>query len=155
MAKGRPTKLTNEAIETAKAYVSELDTMIPTSLLPTVERLAIKLDVHRDTLYEWAKIPGRNEGEALKVYNARVRLNVAFSDIFTRLLAVQSDKLLQNSLIGRYNPVISKLMLSKHGYVDTQKVDQNNSGEQKIIVETRRYTPDEVSQESAGDVGVN
>lgn len=113
--KGRPTKLSKEKLETARQYISDNDTMNPTALLPTVERLSIILDVHRDTLYEWAD------------------KNAEFSDILRHLMAVQGDKLLQNSLIGRYNPVITKLMLSKHGYVDKQEVDQNVTGDVSFV----------------------
>jgi len=111
MTKGRPTKLTPELIELAQNYVNEGDTNDPTSLLPTIERLCILLGVHRDTLYAWEKE------------------NADISDILTHLRFVQGDKLIQNSLIGRYNANISKMMLSKHGYVEQTATDITTNGE--------------------------
>ena len=108
---GAPTKLTPELIEIARAYVDEKDTMNPVEVLPTIERLSIMLDVHRDTLYEWEKD------------------NKDFSDILRKLRAAQADKLLQNSLIGRYNAVITKLMLSKHGYIEKSEQDLTSGGD--------------------------
>jgi len=105
MVMGAPKKLTPELLDLAQIYVRENDTMSPTALLPTIERLSIILDVHRDTLYEWEKE------------------NKDFSDILRKLRASQADKLLQNSLIGRYNAVITKLMLSKHGYIEKTESD--------------------------------
>jgi hypothetical protein len=108
---GAPTKLTDKMIEVARSYVQEKDTMNPNEVLPTIERLSIMLDVHRDTLYEWEKH------------------SKEFSDILRKLRAAQADKLLQNALIGRYNPVITKLMLSKHGYVEKSEQDVTSGGE--------------------------
>lgn len=110
-AGGRPSKLTPEVIKLAQDYVSASDNMGVHQLLPTIERLALTLDVHRDTLQEWEKV------------------NVQFSVILGRLRAIQADKLLQNSLLGRYNPVISKLMLSKHGYIEKREEDITSGGE--------------------------
>jgi len=101
----RPTKMSPELLKMAQQYVADNDTMNPTTLLPTIERLSIILDVHKDTLYEWEK---EDKG---------------FSDVLRKLRAAQADKLLQNSLIGRYNAVITKLMLSKHGYVEQTQQD--------------------------------
>lgn len=111
MTLGRPTKLTLELIELARAYAQDKDTMDTKESLPTIERLSILLDVHRDTLYQWEKE------------------NESFSDILRKLRAAQADKLVQNSLIGKYNPVITKLMLSKHGYVEQSATDITTKGE--------------------------
>lgn len=104
---GRPTKLTPEVVIKAWQYVNASDNMSVNSLLPTVERLALIIDVNTDTLYDWSKT------------------NDEFSDILRRLKQQQADKLLQNGLAGRYNPVITKLMLSKHGYVERSEQDTN------------------------------
>jgi len=105
MAGGRPTKLTDEVIEQARAHVDSFDVSINT-LLPTVEGLAIDLNISRDTLYEWAKE------------------SKEFSDILADLKVRQANKLLQNSLANRYNSTIAKLLLSsKHGYIEQTKID--------------------------------
>jgi hypothetical protein len=119
---GRPTKLTPELMVKANQYLasctdsSELvgdnrPTVIWKVKLPTIEGLANYLDVSRDILYDWEK---DNEG---------------FSYILTRVRNEQAERLINNSLAGNYNPVISKLLLSKHGYIEKSEQDLNHSGE--------------------------
>lgn len=118
MTMGRPTKLTPELIADAELFLSEHDVSVHT-LLPTIEGLALRLNISRDTLYQWAK----NDKD--------------FSDILEKLRQMQANKLLQNGVIGKYNPVISKLMLSKHGYVDKTETDLTSGGDklQTALVE--------------------
>ncbi len=108
---GRPTKLTDELIAQAKDHVDNFDVSIAT-LLPTIEGLALELDVSRDTIYEWEKE------------------NKQFSDIVSNLRSKQAQKLIQNSLQNRYNASIAKLILSgKHGYVEKNESDITSGGE--------------------------
>ncbi len=72
--------------------------------LPSIEGLALFLKVSRDTLYEWEK----NYQE--------------FSDILEKVKQSQAERLLNNGLSGDYNSTISKLILTKHGYVDKQEI---------------------------------
>lgn len=75
--------------------------------LPTKERLALKLGVSRPTVYKWAeKYP-------------------EFSELLEELMAIQADRLVQGGLSGDYNPTISKVMLSNHGYIEKNSVEQN------------------------------
>lgn len=109
-AGGRPTKLTDSMIELGWSYLDESDISTAT-LLPTVEGLALKLNIHRDTLYDWAKD------------------NEEFSDILAKLKSKQADKLIQNSLAGRYNATIAKMILSgKHGYIEQSATDLTTNG---------------------------
>jgi len=110
---GRPTVLTQEMLDTALEYVAESDNMGVTTLLPTMDRLALKLDVSRDTLYAWEKDATEEKASDLLK---------RFSYILMKLRAVQADKLIQNGLINRYNPAVTKMMLSKHGYVETKDI---------------------------------
>jgi len=89
-------------------------------LLPTIEGLALALNVSKDTLYEWEKI----EPE--------------FSDVLKKLRESQAQKLIQNSLVGRYNPLITKLMLSKHGYIEKKEVDNNINGNVQFVNDVPR-----------------
>lgn len=127
---GRPTKYTKEIIKKAEKYLSEcIDTTEQvitgesekfTSYkekikvnLPTIEGLAVYLEVHRDTLYEWEKEHDQ------------------FSDIIERLRGSQIKSLINNGLSGDYNPTIAKVLLSKHGYSEKQEIQ--HSGEIKTI----------------------
>jgi hypothetical protein len=112
---GRPSKLTVELLTKARQYVEDADNMSSTTLLPTKERLARILGIDRDTLKEWAKE------------------NDDFSAICKDLDVIQADKLVQNGLVGRYTPAITAIMLSKHGYVRQEQVDNNIQMVQPII----------------------
>jgi len=117
MPAGRPTKLTPELIEDGWKYLNELDVSVYT-LLPTVEGLAIKLGISRETVYQWEKD------------------NEEFSDIVKKLKVDQGEKLIQNALNNKYNASIAKLILSgKHGYVEKTEVDNNISGGVSISAE--------------------
>jgi hypothetical protein len=102
MGAGRPT--TYDAIKVAKAVVAYVKKRQQQHFLPTIEGLAVHIEVARATLYEWASE------------------HPEFSDILEQLKAAQADQLIQNGLVGHFNATITKLMLTKHGYVDKQDV---------------------------------
>lgn len=118
---GRPKEYTDEVIKKTRDYIDQCvdeeeefhktrgeksdgyDRLIRVKL-PTIEGLAVHLKVNRDTIYDWeTKYP-------------------EFSDILGELRAIQADRLLNNGLSGDYNPVIAKVLLTKHGYRDSQEV---------------------------------
>lgn len=72
--------------------------------LPTIEGLALHLEISRSTLYLWQKE------------------HQEFSDIIETLLQKQAQTLVNNGLQGTYNPTIAKVLLTKHGYTDKQEV---------------------------------
>jgi hypothetical protein len=74
--------------------------------LPTVEGLAVHLEIARSTVYACAKVFPE------------------FSDILEALLAAQGSQLIQNGVTGEYNSTITKLMLTKHGYTDKMEVTE-------------------------------
>lgn len=79
--------------------------------LPTLEGLALHIGVHKDTIQEWCK-----EHEEFSVF-------------VKRLLTKQAKMLLENGLSGDYNPMIAKLILSKHGYTEKTETDITTRGE--------------------------
>ena len=85
-------------------YVGDEDYVYKTVKIPTIEGLAYSLGVHKDTVYQWEK-----------EYSS-------FSDVTSELRAKQGDLLLKHGLSGEYNPVITKLMLDKHGYNERQEL---------------------------------
>lgn len=115
MRLGRPTEYTDDIFEQAREYLvrcndDELEDEKLRVNLPTIEGLAACLRVNRDTLYEWAKIYPE------------------FSDMLEEIRTNQAEKLINNGLAGRYNPTITKLLLTKHGYSDRQETDVTTAG---------------------------
>ena len=84
--------------------------------LPTLEGLALELEIHRDTIYEWCKE------------------HPEFSDIIERLKKKQADMLINYGLSGDYNPTISKVLLTKHGYIEKQETDVTSKGEKVTAI---------------------
>lgn len=72
--------------------------------LPTIEGLAIYLNVARSSIYLW------------------IEQNKEFSDIIEKLQAKQAEMLINSGLSGSYNPTIAKVLLTKHGYRDSQEI---------------------------------
>ncbi len=75
--------------------------------LPSIEGLAVFLNVARETIYDW-----KSKYEV-------------FSDIIEELLALQANRLLDGGISGAYNSTIAKLILSKHGYHDKQEIEHS------------------------------
>lgn len=81
---------------------------------PTIEGLALKLNIARRTIYEWAdRYPD-------------------FNHMVEWLQSKQAEMILKNSASGNYNPMIAKLILSKHGYKESQEVDVTSKGEKVV-----------------------
>jgi len=109
---GRPSEYGPEVLKKAKAYLNggwkgEGD------VVPIIEGLALSIGVCRDTVYQWAKDPEKKE----------------FSDIFKAVQAKQARLLASNGLTGVFNPTITKLFLSKHGYIEKTESDVTSGGE--------------------------
>jgi len=98
---GRPTKYNEETRNKALEYIDNFD--IDGAIIPTHEGMAEFLEVHRDTLYAWAKDESKD-----------------FSDILGRCNSKQARMVINGSLKGDYNATIAKLLLGKHGYHDKQ-----------------------------------
>jgi hypothetical protein len=122
MPAGRPTEITQELIDKASVFVTVRSIMSVHELLPTIEGLALDLHINRDTIYDW-----ESKGDATEDKDS---LLARFSDIVKELRWAQAEKLIQNSLRANYNPMMAKLMLSKHGYVEKSEQDITSKGEQ-------------------------
>lgn len=75
--------------------------------LPQVAGVALLFNVSKKTIYSW-----------IEEYKD-------FSDAMDYLYAKQETLLANNSLSGRYNPLISSTLLARHGYKDINQ-NQNN-----------------------------
>jgi len=84
--------------------------------IPTVEGLALYLNVARHTLYNWEKV------------------HEEFLHIMEKLRAKQAEALINNGLAGNYNPTISKVLLTKHGY--REGIENTGKDGEKLIPES-------------------
>jgi len=99
----RPSTL-EASIEPALKYVNG-GYLEAGDVIPTVAGLAVSLGKRRETMHVWAKE------------------NEKFSNIIEALLSLQEKGLINNSLTGNFNPTITKLLLSKHGYSERQEIE--------------------------------
>jgi hypothetical protein len=76
-------------------------------VVPTFVGLAIHLDVATKTIYNWATEENPN-----------------FLRIFTRVEQMQHRGLVNGGLSGGFNPAITKMMMTKHGYDEKAKPDE-------------------------------
>jgi hypothetical protein len=103
MEVGRPTSYTPKIIKAAWDYANG-GWITAGDKIPSVAGLSCEIGIHRDTCYAWAKEDGNQ-----------------FSDILKVIAQKQERELLNNGLSGEFNPPITKMMLSKHGYSDSVK----------------------------------
>lgn len=111
---GRPTKYNETIIDKVKDYMNtcgvftDPDTgKIISVNLPSIEGLAYEIKVSKNTLYEWEKD------------------HKEFQDIMDELRAKQATFLINNGLSGTFNPTITKVILTKHGY--REGIDQTTN----------------------------
>lgn len=115
MAAGRPTKYNKQIIEKSLDYLENY--MTYGDVIPQVAGLALHLGVRRETLHQWAKEDDKED----------------FSNIFEDVKGAQEKRLINGSLEGDFNPAISKMLLTKHGYSDKQEIQQDvTSGGEKL-----------------------
>lgn len=133
MPAGRPTIYSEELLEKAKAYIDQSED-VPRAVgkvimidvnLPTIEGLAFHLEIHKDTIYTW------------------IKEKPEFSDLIGQLQAKQVKRLINMGLSGMYNPTIAKVLLAKHGYKESQEVEQKTIVKDERIDESK-LTDDEL-----------
>ena len=105
MAGGRPTTYSAEALAQAQAYVNEF---VPTNdeAIPTVAGMAFALSISKNTIHNWAKDEDKPE----------------FLVLFEAMMARQEMMLVSGGLKTTFNPTITKLILTNHGYTDKAEV---------------------------------
>lgn len=110
-AGGRPSLYTPQIIIDFNQYLQDAT---PENMeIATVEGLALKLGISKDTLYEWAKI------------------HPEFSDALCKLKMEQKQQLIKTGIFGgkEINAGIVALMLKvNHDMVETQKTDITSGG---------------------------
>ncbi len=108
MTTGRPSKLTDALIEQAGRYATK-DYRLQGEVIPTIEGLAVFLNVSRNTVYNW-------KAE-----------NQEFLHILETSCQCRPRSLFSNGLTGDFNSTITKLILTKHGYSDRVEQDVTSS----------------------------
>jgi len=111
MAGGRPTTYDDEVLANARLYLEKYEE--DGELVPTIAGLAGYVKRSRSTLYKW---------EQEKTYPE-------LSDILEEIKECQEKKLIKGGLSSNFNAVITKMMLTKHGYSDKQEIDHTSGGE--------------------------
>lgn len=96
----RPSEYNEEVLAKAKTYL-EIG-YDEEEAVRSIAGLALFLEVSRSTVYDWASHEDKKE----------------FSYIVEDILAQQERTLVNNGLTNKFNPSITKLMLTKHGYSD-------------------------------------
>lgn len=112
---GRPSLLDDDLKEKALEYLyvngkDKAGWALQGDKIPSIEGLAGYLGVNRDSLYEWAS------------------KDDVFSDILEETRRQQAQMLIDNGLTSVFNSTITKLMLSKHGYIEKSEKDLTSGG---------------------------
>lgn len=107
---GRPSKLTEEALEKAEHYVENFKEY--GDVVPTVVGMALALGVSTVSVYKWAQSEDPNE---------------RFVNSFMKIDQLQHKGLVNGGLTGGFNPAVTKMMLTNHGYSDSRKIDHSST----------------------------
>jgi len=120
---GRPTKYNQEMYDNAMYYIANFKTIsignASNAVVPTAAGLAIYLGVNKSTLYAWA-----DEHDE-------------FSNTLDFLNDMQEYELTNNGLSGKFSGVITKLMLSNHGYSEKTEVENKSPPTQIVYVDSK------------------
>ncbi len=84
--------------------------------LPCIEGLALYLEVSKQSIYTWC--------------DQDDDLGQGFLDVFNKIKNEQGKRLINGGLYGRFNSTITKLMLSKHDYIEQSGVDHTTKGKE-------------------------
>ena len=104
---GRPSELAECLIKAKEYLLGDYETF--GDVVPSVAGLACYLGKHKSSMYEYAK------------------QNKEFSDTLEAIKTLQENKLINGGLTSSFNPTITKLMLSNHGYSEKQEIDHQSS----------------------------
>ena len=104
---------TKEMIELASDYAENYKDYGDT--VPTIAGLSCEAGKHRETLMNWANSGGSDTCEDANL--------IQFFDIYNKIMAAQERRLVNGGLDGGFNPAVTKMILTKHGYSDKQEID--------------------------------
>ena len=116
---GRPSLLDEEKLQKAKDYLLGGYEEIG-NIVPSTAGLCCYLGVGKSTVHDWAKDTPENRLNPLKV---------EFSDTLEAIQTKQEMILINGGLSQQFSGVITKLMLTNHGYSDKVQTDVTSNGE--------------------------
>jgi hypothetical protein len=134
-AGGRPTLYTPKAIEEINEYLKEA---IPQNMkIPTVEGIALRLGISRDTLYEWAEV------------------HPEFSDTIAKMKMMQKEALIETGIFGGKEinaPIIALLLKVNHDMVEVSRTELTGANGSPITITAQRgFIPPGTPITSASD----
>lgn len=106
---GRPSKYNPEIIAQAESYLMG-EWRVIGDTIPSLAGLACYLGLSRETVNAWSNDDEKQD----------------FSDITKGILAIQERELLNRGLLKEFDSGLTRLMLGKHGYLETTKVDNTH-----------------------------
>ncbi|MCX8607149.1 DNA-packaging protein [Gilliamella sp. B3766] len=104
---GRPSELADCLVKAKEYLLGDYETF--GDVVPSVAGLACYLGKHKSSMYSYAE------------------QSKEFSDTLEAIKTLQENKLINGGLTSSFNPTITKLMLSNHGYNEKQKIDHQSS----------------------------
>ncbi|MCX8602669.1 MULTISPECIES: DNA-packaging protein, partial [unclassified Gilliamella] len=93
---GRPSELADCLVKAKEYLLGDYETF--GDVVPSVAGLACYLGKHKSSMYSYAE------------------QSKEFSDTLEAIKTLQENKLINGGLTSSFNPTITKLMLSNHGY---------------------------------------
>ena len=117
----RPTSYDETLVEKAEAYLREFDLKqseregaTSEEVIPTIVGLCRYIERGKTTVYNW-------------IAETDDKKKDAFRDICSGIAELQEVKLVTGGLVGGWNPQVTKMILSKHGYSDKQEIDHSSA----------------------------
>ena len=127
----RPTKLNKALLDDITFYIKECKA---DKRLPTIEGLAVHLEINKTTMYEWKKpFVGDNSQITPEENDENVKLHEKFSNLIDNMLNIQANELINKGLKSEYNSTIAKVLLTKHGYREGIDTDMTSKGEKVSV----------------------
>lgn len=128
----RPTKYNKKLQARADKYVESC--LLNSKKFPTIEDLALLLDLDEDTVLVWA-----TESYPDTHKQAGKLKKPLFSGTYKKVKVLQKRYLQRNGLTGKTNAAVSIFLLKvNHGLVETTKVDQTVTGEVSFVNDVPR-----------------
>jgi len=139
---GQPTKYREEMVELAKQYLVDYKLDEP---VPTIEGLA---------MYLGEKVKDKN-GEKIGLSRESVytyeKEHPEFFDITRIIRTLQGKELLTGGLLSKFNSIIARLMLAKHGYKESHEIKSSGNFVVDLIKKADGRSDDSANQEPSGE----